>query len=412
MKHNIYIATIINIVAGTIAAHAAVPDPFEKIVAEVVESNPSLSAERARLSAELNAEATGNILSDPEVEFEHLWGLGDADGNKWNLSVRQAFDWPGVYAARRKANSHRTTAFGMLYRDRVADAVCDARTALIDIIGCSRRLELCRRQSATLDSLLEASRKAFERGGAITILDYKKLQIESNKLRMLCSDTEAELDGLRAALSAMGGNKLFDTGNLRDYPPMPLLSEAEYLDLLDSHDPYVLSRESMLEASRARLSAERRSRLPGFSLGYVFENEAGEKFTGFSAAVTLPVWSRRRAITAADMEVQATADEYTAGYLARRAAIISRRSEAGMVGRRLEGYTAALGDGSYPALLRKALDGGAMSMLDYLREMNFYMEACLEFEDLLQRRARLLAILNRFHNLEAFEPFNFEKITK
>ena len=144
----------------------------------------------------------------------------------------------------------------------MADAVRDARTALIDIIGCRRRLELCRRQSATLDSLLESSRNAFERGGAITILDYKKLQIESNKMRVLCDDTEAELDALRASLIAMGGNRLIDTESLLNYPAMPLLTEAEYLDILDTQDPYVLSRAPMLDAGRERLSAARRSRLP------------------------------------------------------------------------------------------------------------------------------------------------------
>lgn len=415
MNLKIYITLIAAtaVSAGSACIKAATPAGFDEIVAEVIAGNPALGAERARMAAELGAEAAENIPSDPEVSFEYLWGVGKlADGNKWNAGISQSFDWPGVYSARRKATARRATAFSLLYRDRMADAVRDARTALIDIIGCRRRLELCRRQSATLDSLLESSRNAFERGGAITILDYKKLQIESNKMRVLCDDTEAELDALRASLIAMGGNRLIDTESLLNYPAMPLLTEAEYLDILDTQDPYVLSRAPMLDAGRERLSAARRSRLPGFTIGYSFENEAGEHFTGFSAAITLPVWSRRRSITAADMELQATADEYTSAYLARRASIISDRAAAAALDRRLEGYIAALGDGSYPALLRKALDGGAMSMLDYLREMNFYTESCLEFESLLQRRARLLAILNRFHNIEAFESFNFEKNTK
>ena len=100
MNLKIYITLIAAtaVSAGSACIKAATPAGFDEIVAEVIAGNPALGAERARMAAELGAEAAENIPSDPEVSFEYLWGIGKlADGNKWNAGISQSFDWPGVY---------------------------------------------------------------------------------------------------------------------------------------------------------------------------------------------------------------------------------------------------------------------------------------------------------------------------
>lgn len=53
------------------------------------------------------------------------------------------------------------------------------------------------------------------------------------------------------------------------------------------------------------------------------------------------------------------------------------RRRVAELGQRVERYSEAVGGADYAMLLRKSLDGGQISVLTYVQELNFFLEANL-----------------------------------
>ena len=82
----------------------------EQAIEQIKDHNLRLKALAEQHKSEATAlSVAGRFSSQPEVEFEHLWG---PDSNrKWNVGVAQSFDWPGVYRRRAKEAKARIGAF-------------------------------------------------------------------------------------------------------------------------------------------------------------------------------------------------------------------------------------------------------------------------------------------------------------
>ena len=135
------------------------------------------------------------------------------------------------------------------------------------------------------------------------------------------------------------------------------------------------------------------------SLGYIHNVEIGEHFNGLKVGVTLPVFSTRKLKQAAQAKALAAtyeADEYA---VSRHAELMSQYAVAVKLRKSLENYNEifyADGSDNYLALLKKSYDGGQMTLIYYLYEVNYYIEVRMAYLSLLNDYNRSLISLNRF----------------
>ncbi len=66
----------------------------------------------------------------------------------------------------------------------------------------------------------------------------------------------------------------------------------------------------------------------------------------------------------------------------------------------MERYRELSGDNSYLSLLAKAYDGGELTVIDYLNEVNLFTAARLNYLDLEYRYNQTLARLNRYRSMD------------
>ena len=390
-----------NIYRGFVAAFIAfsslssvAADPFAGIVSEVLSNNPELKAERHRLDAGVAAERAENMLADPTVDFSYKWGPAEA-GDKIEAGISQEFDWPGVYGARRRAVAVADSAARELLRGKQLDCALQVRLLLIDIVNCRSRLDLVREAVDNLDGLARSKAVAFEHGEA-TVFDIKNIEMRRLSLSLRAADTESQLDALKASLFAMNGGKYIDTDSLTDYPDDVLHEESYYLEILENSEPALRAGRFGAEAARGRMRVERMKRLPGFSVGYNFVREGGANFNGLSVGLRLPVWSKTDAVKAAELLAEAESDGLAALMADRRAAIVSDYAAARRLAARCESFRQIMGsEKEYNRLLRKALDGGSMTMLQYLAELANFIDLRTEYLNLRYSYASALARLNR-----------------
>ena len=370
---------------------------FDNVVSEILSNNPALAARRASAEAErLNLKAENN-LSDPEVEFEHQWGQREV-GNKWSISVSQSFDWPGVYRSRAKASDAQAQAFKLLYLAEESDLRMRVGATLADYIAARNQLALAKEISDNLSTIADKITMAYEHGEA-TILDRRKIDFERIEAANKLDAASSLVESLKYELLTLNGGNYINLDNLTAFPPMALKSEEYYLERHESFDPALLADTYLTEAARQSVSAASRSALPGFSVGYIHNVELGDHFNGLKVGVTLPFFSTRHRKAAAVEEARARALDADQTALAIHNRVLADYAKARVLANRLSEYNNLFPDGQasdYLDLLRKSYEGGQMSLIVYLYEINYYTEARSRLIDLQLDHTTTLLSLSRF----------------
>lgn len=372
------------------AASAQSPaDEFNRIVASVVAHNPQLAADEAATRAEILRQSADNNLADTEVDFDRTWGTTPEAGNKWSLTVSQSFDWPGVYAARRKAARQGRLAAESRQAAALRQKVLEAKLMLLDVVYANQQVAALQAISQNMAALVQATDSLFSHGEA-TILEVKKIRFEQYDVSVQLDDALEQLGTLSRNLAALNGGEAVDVTLLTDYPHQSLLSEQDYLQ---AADPTLTAMARSAEAARLTARAERLKSWPGFSVGYVHETEGSERFNGFSVGLSLPIFSRRHVAAAARADRLAMQYQLDDATLARRAEIISNVAGANKMKRQIDAYHEIFGQ-EYPELLERAYRGGTMTQHVYLSEINDYLRRCSEHLLLTLSYHRTLATLN------------------
>lgn len=387
----IVVATVMT--ASVMCANATT----DRLVEEIIETSPQVEALKSKLRAETANSLTTNNLNDPEVEFEHQWGMKGI-GNKWGVSVNQGFDWPGTYPARSSAAKLMRKASQSSFDSELSELRLKVKLSLIDLCHANRDAALLDSIKSSLTQLLDKYRTSFDKGET-TILDVKKIEIEllgvTRQLNEAIIAREAIVGELRTVNPGFGWE---NTLSLDQYPAEDgVRTEAEYAEILLQNDNQSRYLNDMKELSLANAKVERNSRMPGFSVGYRYDYELGERFNGLSVGVTLPLFSNRNKVKAAMDE----ADSYQSAMVSRNTALEAEwnamRQQAIRLGEECEQYERILTTSDTQRLLKMALDGGEISLLDYLQETAYFKQAQRDYIATEHELHTVLAKLNRYN---------------
>jgi outer membrane protein TolC len=374
----ICISTLLTLMAAAISAGASNPQ-FDALVDSVVAHNPEVKVAAANSRAALLTRAAENSLPETEVSYSHRWGNAEA-GNRHGWEVTQGFDWPGVYAARRRGNSVASDAATAQLAALSHVKALEVRQLLYQIIDGNNRLTLLRNVAANVDSMTTAVDRLYN-GGNVTILDVRKLEFERLAVQRQIDEAESNLAELNCQLAVMNGGAVISTTELTEYPDA-VTDPIEVRDAANS--PTLQALENELTLRRADLDVTRREQMPGFSVGYVNEVEAGESFNGFSVGVALPLFtSGRKRIAAAKAAVAAAEFEAESARAVRSEQLTADMAQLTRLKKQLEAYDRAFASNDYISLLSKSWRGGETTTLNYVQELNYYISVRLEYMALL-----------------------------
>lgn len=356
----------------------------------------SPEAARAAARADVLDKCSDNMLPAPEAEFSRVWGTKDM-GNKWSLSVTQSFDWPGLYRARARALAHSTDAVAWLHAASLVDARARGRELLLDVVAARRRMDEVRMLHDVVHEL-EATVKTAYDNEEVTVLDYKKIKIEHIRLQQRLRQAEGAIlaaeNQVRALCGRAEGDQVLEA--LGTQYPDAAMPPMMTFDQLRQADPAVAASQATIESMRQTAKAEKLSRLPGFSLGYVHEKELGGSFNGFSVGVSLPTFANRHKARASELRIEAAQTEQRLMVGQRRADMLTARARAQEAWAMIEEARPLMEHSDSYALLHAALEAGQITMLDYVTEVEFFLEARLEYQDKLYNYHLAVAQLRRF----------------
>ena len=394
MKHQILsIAIVLMALAPNIEANN-----IDYVLQQIKLNNTQLKALNAEIEAQTADIKSSNNLSDPTIDGAYLFGVGSI-GDKWELGVSQEFDWPGIYSARGKVNKARIEALAQSYAQKQIEILSEARNICLEIICLNRRIKFENNILANLDSLYDKSLKGLEYG-EISILDTNKLKIERLGVTQSIAGNKALLQAKIKQLEGLNGNiPLNDVASLSDYPEQQLHSLDEYLSQMKASDPQLRQISSEIEASNKQVSVTRMQNLPKFSLGYRHVNEIGDHFNGVGVGLSIPVFENRGKNKAAKAQAIASQLSFDDVISTRTAEITASHQKAVAVRQQLDGYRDALLKCNNIEILDKALYGGQISLINYLLELRYFIEAQNALIDLEFEYNTLITDLNKYSNL-------------
>lgn len=383
---------ILSLIIPTINAQT---QSFDDVVAQMLASNPAIKELTHGAEAEIQEMKAENILEGPELEGFHKWGnLGD---RKYGVSISQGFDWPGLYSARRQMIRNNESALGLLRNATVTDKKVEARSLLIDLVNSKRNISILERIDTIMIDLAKYYDAAYK-SGQVSILDKNKIDIEIIRLGRRLTEEKNQHGNIIASIYDFCGSDLIGTAidQLNSYPDAMLLSADDYKKLAEESDPYMAYLKQIAEVNKSRGKVASRSALPSFSLGYEWEREEGQNFNGFNVGVKFASWSNknsRAAVVASGLENDVKIASQSKKLMTD---IDNDHSTALDLIKQIDKFETAL-NGNHNELLLKALKGGQINMLDYIQEVNFYLEAELDLENMRHEYQLALSRLNRLN---------------
>lgn len=388
----------ISLMALTLSVCSASASDFDKVLNTVVSNNMALKYADAENQAAIASLKSENTLDAPEIGFESLWGAKGI-GDKRNFSISQGFDWPGVYTARREAIRKSQAAMQYLQESAMIEARQEVSLLLIDIIYAKQRIAATEKICDGLSSLQKTFRKAVDEGNE-TKLDYNKSVIEKIAAERELKTLRGEYAAMLASLRAMNGGKdvedlVASVGNV--YPEVDLASLRPDVENIRAKDPAIAAMKADAEVQKSLLKVEKRSLLPGFTLGYSHEWEMGDRFNGFSVAVSLPFITGNKKVKASRLQVRASEMQQEMELIRLSAAMSGDYEKALQYRELLDQYEDIMNDNSDFELLKKAFDGGQINFLTYMQELNYFLAARRDFLETLYNYNCALARLQRYN---------------
>ncbi len=356
--------------------------------------SPGLQSAAATAHSSQIEARTGNTLPNPELEYIHSWGSSGAVGED-EFTATQGFDFPTAYVQRTRAARAREDAAQASYRQVRMETLLQARLAVQEILYLQKRIEVDSLRLADAEFARQIARVRAQ-AGDITSIEENRIEFQSLSARNNLTRTRMALETALTSLSSLSGLSL---GADVQIEPMPLPALAPLEQVLEqayAADPALSAARASGQAAQADRRLAVSLALPKFSAGYKYSSSDGAKFHGVVAGMSIPLFESRNTVRLArarQAEVEATTLALETNLTADLTAKYSQACRLEAMSRTYQSG----GEGAEKsALLRKALQEGSLTILEYFTELDPVYRHMDEINELSYNYRSLLIELNKY----------------
>ncbi|MFV0553644.1 MAG: TolC family protein [Mangrovibacterium sp.] len=366
-----------------------------ELLSTIEENNTTLQALRQQGEADKLENKSGIALSNPEVGFNYLWGSPNEIGNRTDFSVSQTFDLATVSGMKNRTADEKNNLVEWQYQADRMNILLEAKQYALDLIYYNALHEEFRLRLQHAEIIAEGYKKRMDKGD-VSILEYNKVRLNLATVQGELAKINVERKALSKQLKRLNGGHEISLDDAQ-FPLIALSPSFEdWYAQAEQQNPILGYVKQEIEVSKRQVSLSKAESLPQISVGYMSEKVVGQDYQGVSAGITIPLWENKNRVKQAKAALQAAeaqaADSKQQFYS--QVQILYDRT----VGLKTtaESYREILTTANSSELLRKALDAGEISLLEYIVEIGLYydtMSQALEAErDYQQAFAELSAV--------------------
>lgn len=389
MKGIIIIGTALLALTGGVRAQNS-GSHIEQVLKEVETNNKELQA-NAQLIASQKLEArTDNNLPDPTLSYAHLWGSKDKSETIGELVVSQSFDFPSLYATRSKLNRLKAGTYDSQAQVFRQDKLLQAKEICLDIIMLRQQEKILQERLKNAEELAKMYEKRLQTGDA-NVLETNKIRLELLNVRTEASLNGTALKNKMQELVAMNGNipVAFEG---EGYPSVPFPSDYQVLKsevIAADRTLRALGDESLV--ARKQITVNKSQWLPKLELGYRRNTETGVPFNGVVVGFSFPIFENRNKVKIAKAQALNVDLQKENATLQAEAELAQLYREAKALHASMEEYKKTFQSQQDLMLLKQALAGGQISMIEYFVEVSVIYQSHLNYLQLENQYQKAMA---------------------
>lgn len=349
---------------------------MDDVLAQIESHNLTLQALRSTLRSQEAENALSSALPDPEVEFAYLWGSPSTIGVRRDFSASQSFDFATVSGMRHRASESRNELARSEYNAQRISLLLQAKETLLDLVYYNSFISTLEDRLKSEGEVVVMYEKKL-RCGQANQLEYNNILLKASDLRLKLECLQVERDAILQELRLLNGGEDIVLTGLSDYDGVLLPSDFEqWSEQMERKSPALSYVKAQVMVSEGELAIAKGEAAPAFSVGYMGEFVVGENFQGISMGISIPLWSAGRKVKQAQASLAAARCRQKEAQLAFYNNLEIQYKKTLGLQRVASTYEEALLKVSENvALLQRAMDKGAVSVLDYLLQMEMFYDA-------------------------------------
>ncbi|SHF05194.1 Outer membrane protein TolC [Bacteroides faecichinchillae] len=386
MKRIIIISFVLLILTSGVQAQNGI----DQVLRNIETNNKGLQA-NAQLIASQKLEAkTENNLADPTLSYAHLWGAKDKSETIGELVISQSFDFPSLYITRNKLNRLKSEAFDSQADIFRQDMLLQAKEICLDIIMLRQQKQILEERLRNAEELSKMYAKRLQTGDA-NALETNKINLELLNVRTEASLNETTLRNRLQELNALNGNipVVFEETK---YPTAPLPADYQILKsevMASDRTLMAIGNESLV--AHKQISVNKSQWLPKLELGYRRNTETGAPFNGVVVGLSFPLFENRNKVKVAKAQALNIDLQKQDATFQVESELTQLYREAKSLHTSMEEYQKTFQSQQDLKLLKQALTGGQISMIEYFVEVSVLYQSHLNYLQLENQYQKAMA---------------------
>ena len=386
------IITIISVIVSNLSLFSQ--NRVESVLNEIEKNNTTLTALQQSMEAKQLENKTNIYLQNPEVEFNYLWG-NDVIGNRKDFSAIQTFDFPTTYKYKKEISNIKNEQVALEYQKQRKDLLLEARLISYDLVyNNALLLELSKRLNHA-QSIANSYKSKFDIGET-NILEYNKAQLNLLNLSNEMESLNVKRDALLGELTRLNGGIPIKF-NVNEFPTTSIPADFEqWYAQAEQSNPLLNWLKKEMESTEKQVGLNRAMSLPKLKAGYMSENVIGQDFQGITLGLSIPLWENKNKVKYAQANIIAVEKAATnqKNQFYNRLKLLHAKAIG--LQNNANDYKSKLQTFDSSELLKKALDKGEITLIDYILELSIYYESINKLLRSELEMNKTLAELNQY----------------
>ena len=317
---------------------------------------------------------------------------------KNTFNVTQRFDFPTIYKKQldvARANKD-VKEIGVVQFQM--NLMVQVQQTAIEYVYAKRSLDTLKIRLQDAENLLDAFTRMFDQGDA-NRLEVNKIKLQLVTIKEMYRTTERKLNNLASQLVQLNGGKEVNFENI-DYPADLLIDSVEYFSRLSEVDPNITYSKMNEQLMQNKLKVSKHQNLPGFLVGYGYEGTDNERFSGVRFGLNIPLWQNAKKTETAKVVVLVSKQKTEAITSVIENELVQNYKSYNQLKQSLDSYRNTLDNLKSVGLLKKSLELGHISLIEYLLELTYFYDATDKLMKFEMEKSKAIATLNRYKYLD------------
>jgi len=391
MKYRILTALLLAILATPVLGQPSI----DRILVEIERNNKTILAAKAYMEAKKLEYQMGLTPADPTIVYDVLYGSPADLGNQREFSISQSFNFPTVYITKiRRSKAYLTLSDyeqGVLRQS----VLLEAKKTLIEWIYRTKLDSLLNDRTSDRKALVTFLQKSIDGG--------EGSRLALNKTRLMLLDDEAAyhenaslLRQLELKMKQLNGGLPVSLSGVWYEPRAPLPELDTVLEVYRSSDITMHYLKKEREISDLEVNLAKSLALPNIEVGYLDHSALDQRFKGLHFGVSIPVWENKNAIKTKKAE-RIYRDLALQTYeMEQQTELRQQFDQLVLLRNTLEDYYQVFVTTNHRELLKKSLDFGNTSVIEYLSELDVYYESMIRYLEVEKNYQEALAEWSKY----------------